>query len=230
MIVVDEAHETSFKQEDGVHYHARDVAVMRGRFEGCPVVLASATPAIETRASGRARPLPRIEAARALRRGRDAGDRGDRPAGRTAAARALDRAAAGERDRRDAGARRAGAAVPQPPRLCAADAVPALRAPFPMPQLHRVDGRAPADPPPVVPPLRPHVPDAQRLSRMQGRGQPGRVRPRRRAHRRRGHRALSGSEGRDRHQRHDLVARPGPPSSSRGWRRTTSTSSSARNW
>ncbi len=49
LIIVDEAHETSFKQEDGVHYHARDVAVMRGRFEGCPVVLASATPAIETR-------------------------------------------------------------------------------------------------------------------------------------------------------------------------------------
>jgi len=49
IIVVDEAHETSFKQEEGVHYHARDVAVMRGHFEGCPVVLASATPAIETR-------------------------------------------------------------------------------------------------------------------------------------------------------------------------------------
>ncbi|MBB5685494.1 primosomal protein N' [Sphingobium boeckii] len=49
LIVVDEAHETSFKQEEGVHYHARDVAVMRGNFEGCPVVLASATPAIETR-------------------------------------------------------------------------------------------------------------------------------------------------------------------------------------
>ncbi len=49
LIIVDEAHETSFKQEDGVHYHARDVAVMRGKFEGCPVVLASATPAIETR-------------------------------------------------------------------------------------------------------------------------------------------------------------------------------------
>jgi primosomal protein N' (replication factor Y) (superfamily II helicase) len=49
LIVVDEAHEASFKQEEGVQYHARDVAVMRGSFEACPVVLASATPAIETR-------------------------------------------------------------------------------------------------------------------------------------------------------------------------------------
>ncbi len=56
LIIVDEAHETSFKQEEGVQYHARDAAVMRGSFEGIPVILATATPAIETRqqvASGR---------------------------------------------------------------------------------------------------------------------------------------------------------------------------------
>ncbi|MFZ4689829.1 MAG: primosomal protein N' [Polymorphobacter sp.] len=46
--IVDEAHETSFKQEEGVHYHARDVAVMRAREEGACVILATATPAIET--------------------------------------------------------------------------------------------------------------------------------------------------------------------------------------
>jgi primosomal protein N' (replication factor Y) len=49
LIVIDEAHEPSFKQEDGVQYHARDTAVMRGKFEGIPVILSSATPAIESR-------------------------------------------------------------------------------------------------------------------------------------------------------------------------------------
>ncbi|QIQ85625.1 primosomal protein N' [Erythrobacter sp.] len=48
LIVVDEAHEVSFKQDDGVRYNARDVSVMRARFEGLPVVLASATPALES--------------------------------------------------------------------------------------------------------------------------------------------------------------------------------------
>ena len=49
LIIVDEAHEPSFKQEDGVRYHARDVAVMRGLHEKVPVILASATHALESR-------------------------------------------------------------------------------------------------------------------------------------------------------------------------------------
>ena len=48
LIVVDEAHEISFKQDDGVRYNARDIAVMRARFGKFPVVLASATPALES--------------------------------------------------------------------------------------------------------------------------------------------------------------------------------------
>ena len=48
LIVVDEAHEVSFKQDDGVRYNARDVAVIRARFEAVPVILASATPALES--------------------------------------------------------------------------------------------------------------------------------------------------------------------------------------
>jgi primosomal protein N' (replication factor Y) len=48
LIVVDEAHEISFKQDEGVRYNARDVAVMRARFERLPVILSSATPALES--------------------------------------------------------------------------------------------------------------------------------------------------------------------------------------
>ena len=49
LIVIDEAHEPSFKQEEGVQYHARDTAVMRAKFEDIPVILSTATPPIESR-------------------------------------------------------------------------------------------------------------------------------------------------------------------------------------
>jgi primosomal protein N' (replication factor Y) (superfamily II helicase) len=49
LIVVDEEHEGAYKQEDGVIYNARDMSVVRARLERAPIVLASATPALETR-------------------------------------------------------------------------------------------------------------------------------------------------------------------------------------
>ncbi len=49
LIVVDEEHDGAFKQEDGVIYHARDMAVVRASLGGFPIVLSSATPSVESR-------------------------------------------------------------------------------------------------------------------------------------------------------------------------------------
>jgi primosomal protein N' (replication factor Y) len=53
LVIVDEEHDAAYKQEDGVHYHARDMAVVRGHIAKIPVVLASATPSVETEVNAR---------------------------------------------------------------------------------------------------------------------------------------------------------------------------------
>jgi primosomal protein N' (replication factor Y) len=53
LIVVDEEHDPAYKQEDGVRYHARDMAVVRARGANIPIVLASATPSVETEVNAR---------------------------------------------------------------------------------------------------------------------------------------------------------------------------------
>ena len=121
---------------------------------GIPIVLASATPSVETEVNARrgryaqlhlperfgGQHLPAIEAIDLQAR---------RPA-----ARALHRAAARRGGEDRARARRAGAVVPQPPRLCAAHAVPRLRPPLRLPELRRLAGRSPLPPAAGLPPLR----------------------------------------------------------------------------
>jgi primosomal protein N' (replication factor Y) len=61
LIVIDEEHDQSYKQEDGVLYHARDMGVLRASIEGAAVVLASATPSLETWANAEAGKYARLD-------------------------------------------------------------------------------------------------------------------------------------------------------------------------
>ncbi|MFO1143631.1 MAG: primosomal protein N' [Amaricoccus sp.] len=61
LVVVDEEHDGSYKQEDGALYHARDMAVLRASIEGAAVVLASATPSLESWANADAGKYARLD-------------------------------------------------------------------------------------------------------------------------------------------------------------------------
>ncbi len=142
LIVVDEEHDQAYKQEDGVHYHARDMAVVRGHVAQIPVMLVVGDAVAGDRSECAPRPLPAARVAGTFRRPAHALGRGDRSHPRAAADRPLHRAdtrgRGADRDR----ARRAGAVLSQPPRLRAADLVPGLRLPLLLPELRCLAGRS----------------------------------------------------------------------------------------
>ena len=181
LIVIDEEHDQAYKQDEGTHYHARDMAVVRAHIAKIPIVLSSATPSLETEVNARrgryqrialpsrfgGQHMPHIEAID-LRREAP-------PPGRFVSPRA--RRAVQQRDR----AARAGAAVPQSPRLRAADAVPRLRPSLLLHDVRRLAGRSPLPPAAGVPSLRLLDAAAAGLPAVQGRGIAGRGRAGRRA-------------------------------------------------
>ena len=193
LIIVDEEHDQAYKQDDGAHYHARDMAVVRAHIAKIPIVLASATPSVETEVNARkgryqrialpsrfgGQHMPHIEAID-LRRAPP-------PRGRFISPRLAEQIQ--HRDR----AARAGAVVPQSPRLCAADAVPRLRASLRLHDLRRLAGRSPLSPAAGLPSLRLLDAAPEHLSALRGRGIAGRGRPRRRTPAGGGGAAVSGS-------------------------------------
>ena len=142
LIVVDEEHDSSFKQDEGVIYNARDMAVVRARLVSAPIVLASATPSLEsvvnvTAGRYRALHLPARHGSQELAK-LSAVDLRRNAAG----ARPLAVAAGRRGHETHPGGRRADAAVPQSPRLCPADALPRLRPRHRMPAMLGLAGRA----------------------------------------------------------------------------------------
>ena len=156
LVVVDEEHDGSYKQEGDPRYDAREVARHRAQTAGAALVLGSATPRPESWLELERLELPRRVDGRALpevevldMRGRD---------GREGPLHPRTRAALGEPAR----ARREGDRADQPPRLGAAPDLPRLRLGGRVPELRRLAGRPPRRRGPALPPLRPRPSAAAR--------------------------------------------------------------------
>ena len=181
LIVVDEEHDQAYKQSDGAHYHARDMAVVRARIEKIPIILASATPSVETEVNARkgryqrvalpsrfgGQHMPHIEAID-LRRAPP-------PRGRFISPPLAEQIkfAIEKREQALLFLNRRGYA---PLTLCRG-----LRASLRLHHLRRLAGRSPVPAAAGLPPLRLLDAAAEYLPALRGRGIAGRGRPRRRA-------------------------------------------------
>ena len=141
---MDEEHDSSFKQEEGVPYHGRDMAIVRAQLESIPIILASATPSLETlynveQGRYQSYPLPLRHGSAVLPKirmidlTRDMPERGSflAPSLLGAMTETLGR---GEQV----------ALFFEPPRLCPLDPVPRLRPSIPVSILYDLVGRASA--------------------------------------------------------------------------------------
>ena len=210
LIVVDEEHDTSYKQEEGVIYQARDMAVLRASLAHIPIVLVSATPSLETVvnvARGRYQrvALPRRHASAELPTVRLVDMRRERiEAGRFLAPPLVAELAATFEAGEQA------LLFLKPARLCAPDFVPGLRSSLRMPELHGLAGRAPFYRAPSVPPLRPCRAGPRLLPGVPRGGSAGAVRTGCRTPSRRGDVPLSGGAcGADGQRSVDRTARRG---------------------
>ncbi len=159
LIVVDEEHDGSLKQQDGFRYHARDLAVYRARALGIPVILGSATPSLESLANVNAGRYKRLVLSERAGNANPPTVKRVDVRGQRMEAGTFQRAA--RRHRAPPRRRRSGARVSQPPRLRAGRALQRLRRTAFLQTVQRAAYLAPRARSPALPPLRCGAPVAR---------------------------------------------------------------------